>query len=82
MTKRSAQLQRVTWDQAAVLQLTTLAGLRAFGFNESTLRNWAADGRIHPVAKAPGGQFLYHRPTVIAASDWYDTRRSVTTGQN
>lgn len=77
--KRSHQLQRVTWDQAAVLQLTTLAGLAALGFKESTLRNWAVDGTIHPVAKAPGGRFLYHRPTVIAASEWRDTRRRVTT---
>ncbi len=72
--KRSGSLQRVTWDQAALLQLASLQGLRALGFNDSTLRNWAAAGHIHPVAKAPGGQFLYHRPTVIAASEWIATR--------
>jgi hypothetical protein len=76
--KRSSRLDRVTWDQAAMLQLATLQGLRALGFNDSTLRNWAAEGRIHPVAKAPGGQFLYHRPTVIAASEWIATHRQRT----
>lgn len=78
MSKRSDELQRITWDQAAVLQLTTLAGLKALGYNESTLRNLAAKGRIHPVAKAPGGRFLYHRPTVIAATKWRDTPPHVT----
>ena len=75
MIKRSAELQRLTLDQAAVLQLTTLEGLQGLGFKASTLRNWASDGHIHPVAKAPGGKFLYHRPTVLAASTWMDTRR-------
>lgn len=73
--KRSAELEAVTWDHAAMLQLATLPGMRALGYNDSTLRNWAADGRIHPVAKAPGGQFLYHLPTVSAAARWIETRR-------
>lgn len=73
--KRSANLEPLTWDQAAMLQLVTLTALRAFGFNDSTLRNWAAEGHIHPVAKAPGGQFLYHRPTVVAAARWIEARR-------
>lgn len=73
--KRSAELDKVTWDQAAMLQLVTLTALRAFGYNASTLRNWASAGHIHPVAKAPGGQFLYHRPTVLAAADWIQTHR-------
>lgn len=73
--KRSSDLDAVTWDQAAMLQLATLQGLRALGFNDSTLRNWAAAGRIHPVAKAPGGQFLYHRPSVLAAANWISARR-------
>lgn len=72
--KRSAELQPVTWDQATLLQLASLKGMQALGFNASTLRNWAAAGRIHPVAKAPGGQFLYHRPTVLAAAKWRKTR--------
>lgn len=72
--KRSHTLDKITWDQAAILQLATLQGMRALGFNDSTLRNWAATGRIHPVAKAPGGQFLYHRPTVTAAAQWSNTR--------
>ena len=75
--KRSPDLQRVTWDQAAVLQLASLQGLQALGYNASTLRNWAAAGQIHPVAKAPGGQFLYHRPTVNAASKWRESRREL-----
>jgi hypothetical protein len=79
--KRSNQLQRITWDQAETLQLTTLAGLQALGYNESTLRNLAARGRIHPIAKAPGGRFLYHRPTVIAATRWRDTHQRVTSGR-
>ena len=73
--KRSANLDPLTWDQAAILQLATLAGLRALGYNDSTLRNWAAAGYIHPVAKAPGGAFLYHRPSVMAASTWVTTHR-------
>lgn len=73
--KRSADLQRVTWDQAVVLQLVTLAGMKSMGYNESTLRNWAAEGWIHPVAKAPGGRFLYHRPTILRAADWVETHR-------
>lgn len=73
--KRSAELEAVTWDHAAMLQLATLPGMRALGYNDSTLRNWAADGRIHPVAKAPGGQFLYHQPTVQAAGRWLETHR-------
>ena len=68
--KRSSGLDPLTWDQAAILQLATLAGLWALGYNDSTLRNWAAAGYIHPVAKAPGGAFLYHRPSVVAASAW------------
>jgi hypothetical protein len=70
--KRSSDLTPVTWDQATMLQLATLPGMRALGFNDSTLRNWTADGRIHPVAKAPGGQFLYHHPTVLAAARWIE----------
>lgn len=77
--KRSSDLEQITWDQAAMLQLATLAGMRLFGYNDSTLRNWASDGRIHPVAKAPGGQFLYHRPSVVAASRWLETRRTERT---
>lgn len=82
MTKRSNDLQAITWDQATMLQLATLQGLQALGYNASTLRNWATQGRIHPVAKAPGGQFLYHRPTVISAAKWIqqrDTRSLDTT---
>lgn len=73
--KRSAELDALTWDQATMLQLATLQGMRALGYNDSTLRNWATTGRIHPVAKAPGGQFLYHQPTVQAAGRWIDENR-------
>lgn len=73
--KRSDELDPLTWDQAAMLQLATLPAMRALGYNDSTLRNWAAAGHIHPVAKAPGGQFLYHRPTIAAAERWLKTRR-------
>lgn len=73
--KRSAELDALTWDQATMLQLATLQGMRALGYNDSTLRNWAREGHIHPVAKAPGGQFLYHRPTVQAAGKWLETHR-------
>lgn len=72
--KRSVQLDVLTWDQAAMLQLATLQGMRALGYNDSTLRNWASAGHIHPVAKAPGGQFLYHRPTVMAAGRWVSAK--------
>lgn len=77
--KKSAKLDKITWDQAAILQLATLPALRALGYNDSTLRNWAAAGHIHPVAKAPGGQFLYHRPTVASAADWLATHRLTKT---
>lgn len=74
--KKSGDLDALTWDQAAMLQLATLTGMRALGFNDSTLRNWAAAGYIHPVAKAPGGQFLYHHPTITAADRWIKTRHT------
>jgi predicted site-specific integrase-resolvase len=77
--KRSADLDKLTWDQATMLQLATLQGMRALGFNDSTLRNWAHEGHIHPVAKAPGGQFLYHRPTVMKAAEWVTNKRHTKT---
>lgn len=74
MKKRSEHLQPISLDQAAVLQLSTLAGFAALGYNPDTLRQWSADGHIHPVGKAPGGAFLFHIPTVIAAHRWHETR--------
>lgn len=74
MKKRSEDLQQITWDQASVMQLATLAGFARLGFNPGTLRVWSAKGVIHPVGKGPGGAFLFHIPTVIAASKWMETR--------
>lgn len=76
MKKRSEHLQRITWENAAILNLGTLQGLAALGYNPAALRHWSADGRIHPVAKAPGGAFLFHIPTVIAAAKWLDETRT------
>lgn len=70
MKKRSDQLQRISWEHAAILNLGTLQGLAALGYNPDRLRHWSANGNIHPVAKAPGGAFLFHVPTVIAAARW------------
>lgn len=79
MKKRSTQLQQISLDQAAVLQLSTLAGFAALGYDPDTLRQWSADGHIHPVGKAPGGAFLFHVPTVIAAHRWHETRATEAT---
>lgn len=82
MKKRSHHLQQVSLDQAAVLQLSTLAGFAALGYNPDTLRQWSADGHIHPVGKAPGGAFLFHIPTVIAAHRWHETRAAGRTTES
>lgn len=82
MKKRSNQLQAITWDQATALQLSTLDGFAALGYNPDQLRQWSADGHIHPVGKAPGGAFLFHTPTVIAAVHWHQTRATPTTIAN
>lgn len=68
--KRSDQLQSISWEYAALLNLCTLQGLAALGYDPAKLRHWSANGNIHPVAKAPGGAFLFHTPTVIAAGRW------------
>jgi len=62
-------LQRYTWDQAAILQLATANGFRAFELNPATIRWWAAQGLITAVGKAPGGAHLYSIGEVSAASD-------------
>lgn len=72
---RQRTYQAVTWDQAEMLRLATLRGCSELvGVSPSTLRDWAAAGRIHPVGQAPGGAFLYHVPTVISAHQWAQDR--------
>lgn len=76
--KRSEELQRITWDQAEILRLSTLQGFSKLGMNPGVLRKWSAEGKLHPVAKAPGGAFLFHIPTVIAAKRWHERRQEAS----
>lgn len=75
MVTRHAQrsFDRIAWEQAELLGLATVRQLSILtGRTASSLRHWAGDGRIHPVAQAPGGAFLYHVATVLSAAKWID----------
>lgn len=52
-------LPRYTWDQAHILGLATAQGFAPLGIAASTIRTWAAAGRVRAVGKAPGGAFLF-----------------------
>ena len=62
-------LPRYTWDQAHEKGLATAAGFSAVGIAASTIRRWAAKDIVHPVAKAPGGAFLFAIDEVSVVPD-------------
>lgn len=74
MTAPKRVLPKITWDQADLMQLATSESLMALGFKDYQLREWSAEGRIHPVGTAPGGAHLFHAPTVFAAAKWVEWR--------
>lgn len=61
-------LQRMTWDQAAIVRAATANGFRALNIPPGTVRRWAHEQRVQPVGKAPGGAHLYLIAEVAAVA--------------
>jgi hypothetical protein len=61
-----SDLQRMSWDQAAVLGLATANGFKAVDIKPATIRKWASRGEFKARGKAPGGAHLYSIEEVSA----------------
>ena len=62
-------LETCTWDQAAILMWWPATAFDAVGIPEGTVRSWARQGLIKPVAKGPNGYLLYPYEDVVRCRD-------------
>lgn len=68
MRRRNDDLQRYTWDQAAIAGMCSSDSFTALGYNPSTVRRWAMCGHIKPAGKGPNGAILYLVADVVQAA--------------
>lgn len=75
MRKRHANLQRVTWDQAAILHMSSSQGFAQLNISPAYVRLCASKGHINPSAIGPNGAVLYLIADVTKhAATWQDHR--------
>lgn len=65
MRVKHPDLPRQTWAQAKKLNLWPPAAFESLGIKSGTIRRWAADGDIKPVAVGPNGHVLYPLKAVV-----------------
>lgn len=58
-------LPRVTWLTAATMNWWPSKAFRSVGIPPGTVRRWAHEGRIDPVALGPRGSVLYRFENVV-----------------
>lgn len=65
MKRPHPDLPRVTWDQAEVMNWWPAQTFNQLKISPGTVRRWASEGHIAPVAVGPGAIVLYRYEHVM-----------------